>query len=145
MIVGEAREYHELVEILRQRTHALGTTMEVVDEVAGLPTRYTSKVFAPMAIKTLGKVSLGAILGALCLKLVVESDEEQLAKIRHRLTPRKNTKCPRDLPARGRGHVLRNNRELARHLQRRWSALTTKRQRRRWALQGAQARWGSRA
>jgi len=145
MKLGEAREYHELVAIIRARTNELGTTMEVVDEVAGLPTRYTSKVFAPMAIKILGKVSLGAILGALCVKLTVETDDEQLAKIRHRLTPRKNVRRPRDMLARGRGHVLKNNSELARHLQHRWAALTTRRQRRRWALQGAQARWGSRA
>lgn len=142
-VLGEAREYHELIAVLRKWMDGLGSTMEVVDEVAGLPTRYTSKIFAPIAIKTLGKVSLGATLGALGLKLLVAIDDEQLARIKHRLVARKNS--------RAHGRVdrislsLRDNPDLARLLQRRWVTATTPRQRRRWGRQGAQVRWGSHA
>src|SRR5262245_36425277 len=89
-ILGEARDYRELIEVLRARVTELDTTMESVDDLAGLPTRYCSKLLAPAAIKGLGKVSMGAILGALCTKLLLVEDSEALARIGHRLTPRKN-------------------------------------------------------
>jgi hypothetical protein len=76
-----------LVAALRFRLADLGTTGETVDEIAGLPSHYTSKLLAPSHVRVLGKVSLGSLLGALGLKLVVAVDEEALAKIKHRLTP----------------------------------------------------------
>jgi len=113
--------------------------METVDEVAGLPLRYTSKLFAPFPIKTLGKVSLGPILGALCCRIDLIEDHEMLERIGHRIiSTRKNAR--ERMPAKRRGHVLKNS-DLARLLQRRWVLQTSPQQRRRWATQGAQARW----
>jgi hypothetical protein len=42
---------------------------------------------APSAIKALGRTSMGALLGALGLRLLVAVDEAALAKVRHRLSP----------------------------------------------------------
>ena len=66
VIAENIRDYSELIEALRGRLYELNATMEAVDELAGLPLRYTSKVFAPTPIKTLGKISLGATLGSRC-------------------------------------------------------------------------------
>ena len=87
---AEVRDYSELIFALKQRMHELGVTMETLDDIAGLPTRYASKLFAPRAMKTLGKISLGPLIGALGLKLIVTEDAEQLALVRSRLTKRRS-------------------------------------------------------
>jgi hypothetical protein len=40
-------------------------------------------------MKILGHISLGALLGALGIKLIVVEDPEQLERVQARLTPRK--------------------------------------------------------
>src|SRR5262245_29579627 len=111
-LLAEVRDYAQLVQALRARIDELGVAGETIDDVAGLPTRYTTKLLAPIPIKSLGRVSLGPLLGALGLKLIVAEDAEALARIRHRLTPRKNTNGR--LPAtrtrrRGRSPLLGNS------------------------------------
>jgi hypothetical protein len=86
--IAVVTDYRDLVVALRHRIVELGTSMESVDEVAGLPQRYTAKLLAPGGQKSLGRISLGPILGALGLKLAVLPDDEALARIRHRLPKR---------------------------------------------------------
>jgi hypothetical protein len=77
-IIGEvtsATGYPGLIATLRARVNDLGTTFECLDDVAGLPARYTAKLLAQRPIKSLGRSSSGAILGALGLKLIVAVDE----------------------------------------------------------------------
>jgi hypothetical protein len=81
-------DYLGLVAALRRRIVELGTGMESVDAVAGLPARYTSKLLSRNNKTSLGQTSMGPILGALGLKLAVLPDDEALARIRHRLPPR---------------------------------------------------------
>jgi hypothetical protein len=81
-------DYLGLVTALRRRIVELGTGMESVDAVAGLPARYTSKLLSRNYKTSLGQTSTGPILGALGLKLAVLPDDEALAKIRHRLPAR---------------------------------------------------------
>jgi hypothetical protein len=78
--------YDELITALRQRAIALNSPLEAIDDVAGLPTRYTTKLLGKT--KMLGPMSFGAMLGALALKLAVMPDNDALARIRHRLPPR---------------------------------------------------------
>ena len=87
---AEVRDYSQLIIALKQRMHELGVTMETLDDIAGLPTRYVSKLFAPRAMKTLGKISLGPLIGALGIKLIVAEDAQQLALVRSRLTKRRS-------------------------------------------------------
>ena len=119
-------EYHQLLAVLQTYQ----------PDVTGLP------LLAPVAIKSLGKATLGAALGALGLKIVVEVDQEQLAKIKPRLTARKNMNGR--LNGRTSSRVLRGNPDLARLRQQRWVAATTPLQRRKWGMRGAMARWGGR-
>lgn len=86
--IGTARDYDELHALLRARVDELGVTFEGVDAVAGLPQRYTAKLLAPIPMKAIGKTSMGPLLGALGLKLIVAVDDEMLARIEARLTKR---------------------------------------------------------
>jgi len=86
--LGEVHSYDELLAVLGARIVDLNASYETIDHVAGLPSRYTSRIFGPARGKRLGPVSLAAILGALGVKLIVVEDPEQLARIRRRLTKR---------------------------------------------------------
>jgi hypothetical protein len=139
-ILAEATNYDELIGAFRARMHSLNTPMEIIDEVAGLPTRYTSKIFAPARLKTVGRVSLGPLLGALGLRLLVAVDEEAFAKVQHRLVPRKNTRG--EIRAiRDRRSALLGNGAWGRMMQARWMLSTSSRQRKAWARQAIRARW----
>jgi hypothetical protein len=84
-------DYRGLVAALRQRIVELGTGMESVDEVAGLPARYTSKLLSTNVRPgkpNLGPISLGPLLKALGLKLALVADEDALAEVRDRLPQR---------------------------------------------------------
>jgi hypothetical protein len=45
-VIGEARSYDELIALFRKRCDEFGTAMERIDDIAGLPAGYVSKVFA---------------------------------------------------------------------------------------------------
>jgi hypothetical protein len=90
-VLAQVTDYAGLVGALRARCAELNLTFDVLDEIAGLADRYSSKLLTP-AIKpsrTLGKMSLGAVLGALGLKLIVVEDPVALAKVQNRYRPRK--------------------------------------------------------
>jgi hypothetical protein len=75
--------YDVLIGAFRSRIVELETHMEAVDEVAGLPTRYTGKL---LAFKfALGRTSLTPLLGALGLKLAVMIDDDADYKIKEGL------------------------------------------------------------
>jgi hypothetical protein len=88
-IGGPVRSYDDLIEAIRNRILELNTTGESVDYVAGLPLRYSAKLLAPNRMRTIGARSFAPLLGALGLALIVVEDTEQLARVRHRLKPRK--------------------------------------------------------
>jgi hypothetical protein len=139
-VLAEARDYDQLINALKCRLHSLNCTMEAVDDLAGLPLRYTSKIFAQKKLKSVGRVSLGPLLGALGLKLLVAEDAEMFARIKDRLGRRKNTRAGYARPARRRS-ALSGNSEWGRIMHAGWMLATTPRQRRRIATIAAQARW----
>ena len=53
--------------------------------VAGLPTRYSSKVLGLQPTRRFGQISFEALLGALGLMLIVIEDAEALARVQRRL------------------------------------------------------------
>ena len=89
VIVGEARSHAEMVRVLRARKKALGLTDMVVDELAGLCGGHTAKVMTGR--RRPGYVSLGALLGAMGLKLLIVEDPEQIARVSARWTPRRRS------------------------------------------------------
>ena len=62
-------DYDGLITALRRRAITLNTPLKSIDDVARLPTRYTTKLLGQR--RMLGPMSFGAILGALCLELHV--------------------------------------------------------------------------
>jgi hypothetical protein len=76
--------YARLVSALRDRLCELNITLPVVDQVAGLPARYSSKLLGQWPCKSMGAISLFPILAALGLRLRLEPDDDGLAKLRTR-------------------------------------------------------------
>jgi hypothetical protein len=76
LVLATARSYGELIAALRARADELEVSRETIDEVAGLPARYSTKLLGPGALKNLGPMSMGAMLGVLGLKLLVAIDPE---------------------------------------------------------------------
>jgi hypothetical protein len=77
--IAVVTDYDGLVTALRQRVIDLDTSLAAVDDVAGLPAYYTAKPLRNNA-KGLGRMSFGAVLGALALKLAVLPDDQALAQ-----------------------------------------------------------------
>ena len=84
-VIAEATDYASLVEAFRVRAAQLNITRLEADEAAGLPSGYTSKLLAHPPMRIFGRISLGSLLGALALKLVVVEDAGQLQKIEKRI------------------------------------------------------------
>jgi hypothetical protein len=91
-VIGEATDLDALVEILRQRKAALQLSDQLVDELAGLSAGHTGKVLGAAPTKFLGRISLGALLGALALRLVVVEDREALARVGKRWERREDSR-----------------------------------------------------
>jgi len=89
--LAEIRTYDELVTALRARVGQLGVACESIDATAGLASRYTCKLLAPVPVREFGRCSLGPLLQCLGVKLILALDDEAaFAKIRSRLVPVKH-------------------------------------------------------
>lgn len=89
--LGECSDYDGLHRILRDRADELNVSRTTLDEAAGLALGHSSKLLAPRPLKKLGVVSLGLMLQAMGLKLVVVEDVEALEQISAKLIPREVT------------------------------------------------------
>lgn len=83
------RSMPELVNAIRARRDELNISHETIDNIAGLQSGYTSKLLGPIQLKGFSHMSLGAVLGALGIGLVVIEDPEQRAKVEGRWQKRK--------------------------------------------------------
>lgn len=82
--IASVCDYDGLIAALRTRKAELGLSDSFLDELTGLQSGYTGKIFGPKQVKKLGPVSLGLLLQALGLKIVLLEDPETLAKHRER-------------------------------------------------------------
>ncbi len=82
--IGEATDHDELLAVLRKRKAALQLSDAIVDELAGMAAGHTGKLLGPAPVKTLGAVSLSALLSVLALRLIIVEDTEQAARIGRR-------------------------------------------------------------
>lgn len=74
----------ELRRLARNRIVELGITYATVDELAGFPQRYTSKLLCDPPLHKLTADTMFALLGALALLPRLEPDDITLAKLRQR-------------------------------------------------------------
>lgn len=73
--------YHGLQKAFRARWLALGISGDEVDRTAFLAERHAVKLLAEFPSKNLGPTTLGAMMGALGLKLLVVEDRELAERI----------------------------------------------------------------
>lgn len=92
--IAVVRNYQEFMDALRARADELGMTRLDIDDRAGLQDGYASKLLAPVPIKSVGPVSLGPVLGAMGLMIVVVEDAEALARIRVNSKKRRDAHDP---------------------------------------------------
>lgn len=76
-LVAEATTPQEIADALNIRRQELSLTMNDLDSVLGLAERYSSKIFAANYNKSLGKLSLPAMLSALGCRLAIIADESE--------------------------------------------------------------------
>lgn len=91
--IAVVRDYVGLIAGIRARIVQLGLTYETVDALAGFTTRYTSRVLIEEpqrnthlqrhAYRTMGLMSLGAMLGATGLKIALIEDVDAMERIQH--------------------------------------------------------------
>lgn len=108
MISRLITDYAGLIQVLRDRRDELDIPHEVIGEIAGLQSGYASKLLAPNPMKGLGPVTLGPMLGALGLAVIVVEDPAAVARVRDRWTKRKRpptTRCVANPPAPMPDHV----------------------------------------
>ena len=79
------RTTEDLRQLFRVRVAQFNISLETLDAIAGLPTRYSSKVLGLQPTRRFGQISFEALLGALGLMLIAIEDTEALARVQHRL------------------------------------------------------------
>ncbi len=136
--------YQELQEALRERAKALQVSRQALDELAGLPSGYCNKLLAPIPAKTMGIMSLGALLGAMGIRLVLVEDHAALARVKSRLlssmSERSGMCMPtrKDLPG---NEIWKGNRFWGKALAVRRLAKMSQEERTKAAKHGAFYRW----
>jgi hypothetical protein len=71
---AELSDHEGLRDALRQRVEQLNVSRTCLDEITGLPSGYVSKILAPYGRKRIGGLSLGLIVQAAGLKMVLVDD-----------------------------------------------------------------------
>lgn len=148
MTVAIINDYASLHSALRARADALRVSRSDLDDIAGLATGHVSKLLAPNFTKLLGPLSFGLVLQALGLRLRVEVDPEQTAKLASRYRPRDERKVTKRANPSDQV-IITLSRARLRRLASLGGKATAERltyaQRRRAAQKAARARWARRA
>lgn len=100
-IIAEARDYPGFVEAIRKLIEKRKISLRTLDEVAGVPEGYSGKITTLPPIRGIGRVSMGALLGALSAKILLVEDSEAEAKLSSRMVKRDSRGRSRKKPADG--------------------------------------------
>lgn len=130
-----ARDYDQLIAAFRARRDELKVTHLTLDDIAGLQGGYTGKLLSDPPIRAFGRVSLGPILGALGLAVVLVQDNAALRRVQDRLVTRKHRKMHAD---RSQSWFTSKN---AREMARRRAMKMSEKERSASASKAAKARW----
>lgn len=74
--IAVVRSYHDLRKAICARCDEIRMTREQLDFDAGLTNGHSGKLLSPRAIKKFGNVSLGRVLAATGLVLILAEDDE---------------------------------------------------------------------
>jgi len=146
------RSYSDLHQALRQRANSLQVSRETLDEISGLGGCYVNKLIGPTPVKSLDRISMGALLGAMGCMLILVQDEEAYRRVYRRLVKGRNPKLAKDtgasIPAlkrRRRKSCWRGNSEWGRTLRQRQLASQSPQKRSRLAKFAVNSRLSTRA
>jgi hypothetical protein len=147
----ETTSYSELINAIRDRVGQLGIRYEDFDSLADFPDGMTGKALGPSQAKRLGPEKLFDALRAASLKIRVEPDEQQLAKMQKRMAENCQPRQANQARMSNRNHLRPSEQLIARvltHLANNTDgglALlngAAKKARSNWAQHAAQIRYG---
>lgn len=75
-VVSAQQGYEGLHQAMRARAEELGIARDQIDELASLTRGHASKLLSPYPMKAIGRTTLGPMLYALKLKLLVVADDD---------------------------------------------------------------------
>ena len=150
-VLAEIRDYGDLHKCLRQVAVDREITREGIDAVAGLQPGYAGKLLSPVPMKRLGPASMGAVFGALGVKLFAVVDDEAVAKYRSQVDANKRVRPLHELRPEIPEHVKqlvedelrKKRRKWGRNGGRKWQASLSPKERKRRASIGGRGWWAS--
>jgi hypothetical protein len=77
LFFAEATDYSGFRTAIRQRVEQLNISRACLDSITGSPDGYTGRLLAPLAHKKIGQLSLGRILRAAGLKMLLVDDPDR--------------------------------------------------------------------
>ena len=144
--IAEIRSMHELHMALRARAEDLQVTRLSLDEVSGLQAGYCGKLLSRATRRTIGMMTLGPILTALGVKLLLAEDCEAARYVSRLEKRRVRINADDSMPTirkRGGTRFLGNS-AWGRAMRATAYLKQTPRERRRLARVAAKARWSRR-
>lgn len=87
-VLATANDYEGLQRAMRVRAEALNISRETLGEISGLHSGHAGKMLADPPSKNMGIVSMGLLLQALGLKLLIVEDAEQMRRLANQMTQR---------------------------------------------------------
>lgn len=147
-VLGEFRDYHQMIEILRARKGALQLTDRWFDDYSGLARGHIGKLFGDARVKHFGPESFPVVAACLAIKFVVVVDPDQAAVMAGRWEGRLRPEMP--MPARASMRAIErfkpiiigeNNKRLAPLGAAARNRKLTPKQRKKLAKRAARIRW----
>ena len=139
-IVGEFVDYSDFVQTVRNRVAELGIHGTRFDALSGLPDGYLSKLVGARPVRRIGPTSMGPLLSAMGVKLVMVEVPSGTARLR--ALPPRNPAYVRNMPAAASiiftARMLKRIRRLGGQAR---MAMLTPKQRSELARKAALARW----
>jgi hypothetical protein len=87
-ILGQFADYDTMLAAIRARINELELNGERLDEYAGLPRGYVSKLVGARPIRRIAMTSMGPLFGALGICCVMFEDPNATARLKAKLKPR---------------------------------------------------------
>jgi hypothetical protein len=160
-VIGEVRShegYEGLHALFRLRADQLGVPRSDpkggmgLDALSGLADGYVAKLLSPVPMKTIGRLSLGPLMSALAVKLIMVEDLEMLARIERKIGKQIARRAVKgkhagggmlasNKPKRRRFRPLKGNNGWGQMMRARQLLTQSGPQRSRIARQAAKARW----
>jgi len=90
-VIAEFTDYDGMLNAVRARVEELQVNGERLDEFAGLPRGYLSKLIGVRPIRRIAMTSMGPLFGALGIRCVIIEDPITTQRLKNRIKPRNNS------------------------------------------------------